>query len=245
MSNVDDIFNELEKDLELIDPDLAQWNIEYFHKHKNRYLNDLRLINKHYQKGGILEIGSLPCHMTYCLQRLSYPVVGIDIDPDRSGQFIKKHRLKIHKCDVENEKLPLEDEAFGFVVFNEIFEHLRINPIKTLNEIQRVMKPGGILILTTPNLYSIANIIKFNLGKGINDPYNEFEKIEKLGHMGHVREYSTKEVAKFLEKTGFTVSKVNYTSYDKLDKIFAHQLLKLYLSVFPKQNLFQTIIATK
>ena len=37
------------------------------------------------------------------------------------------------------------------------------------------------------------------------DVWNEYRKLETLGHMGHVRLYSPSEVAKFLERMGFRV----------------------------------------
>ena len=58
------------------------------------------------------------------------------------------------------------------------------------------------MMLTTPNLYSLINIVSFFLGKNINDAYEEFEKIHSLGHAGHIREYSSKEVKRFLIDTG-------------------------------------------
>ena len=132
------------------------------------------------------------------------------------SQFISEKELKVLKCDIENTPLPFETNEFGFVIFNEIFEHLRINPITTLNEINRVMSRGGILMLTTPNLYSIRNIVNFLLGRGFDDPYHEFMKLYKLGHMGHVREYSVKQLKKFLVNTGFESTYVTLKSYNPL-----------------------------
>ena len=126
----------------------------------------------------------------------------MDINPDRSKHFIEKHNLDVKKCDIENERIPFENDWFDFIIFNEIFEHLRINPIYTLKEVNRVLKPSKIMMLTTPNLYSLINIVSFFLGKNINDAYEEFEKIHSLGHAGHIREYSSKEVKRFLIDTG-------------------------------------------
>jgi len=46
------------------------------------------------------------------------------------------------------------------------------------------------------------------------DPYNEFNTLHTIGHMGHVREYSAEEVVKFLENTGFKPILIIYTFYE-------------------------------
>ena len=66
----------------------------------------------------------------------------MDINPDRSKHFIEKYNLDVKKCDIENEKIPFENDWFDFILFNEIFEHLRIDPIYTLREVNRVLKPS-------------------------------------------------------------------------------------------------------
>jgi len=118
--------------------------------------------------------------------------------------------LDIKKANIETEKLPYKNNTFDFIIFNEVFEHLRINPILTLKEINRVLRPGGILLLTTPNLYAIHKILMFNLGRSFNDAYDEFNKLNIYGYMGHIREYSTKEVRKFLKNTNFKIETVIY-----------------------------------
>ncbi len=211
--NIKKLLGDLELELDLIDPKLIDWNKNYFQVHKNRYMSDLKIINKWYNGGKILEVGSIPCHLLYCLKGLGYPVTGLDINPDRSKKFIESHELDVKKCDIENEKIPFKSNSFDFILFNEIFEHLRIDPISALNEINRVLKLDKIMMLTTPNLYTLPNMISFFFGRSINDAYEEFEKIHTLGHMGHIREYSTKEVKRFLEHAGFEIMDVRYVQY--------------------------------
>ena len=91
MQKEEKIFDDLEKELDLISPELREWNEKYFQDHRHRYISDLEIFKRYYQNGEILEIGSLPCHMTYCLKRLGYPVIGVDINPERAADFIEKH----------------------------------------------------------------------------------------------------------------------------------------------------------
>lgn len=245
MRNYNKILEGLEEDLNLMEFKSRELNLDYFSIHKNRYKNDLEIIEYYYKKGKILEIGSFPCHLTYCVKRLGYPVIGLDINPKRVENFIKRHNLIVKECNIENEKIPFNDNSFDLIIFSEIFEHLRIDPISTLKEINRIVRPGGIMMLTTPNLYSLGKIILFNLGKGFNNPYKEFEKLHTVGHMGHIREYSTKEIKQFLENTGFKVVKVKYKVYNKSHRKIVGPILDLCYRIIPKWRPFQIIISKK
>lgn len=213
MNKYDDILLELEKDLDHFtkeNPSLRHLLWNSFNDHKKRYKKDLEVINKYFKGGKILDLGASPFHITYCLKQWGFDVTGVDINPDSFTAFLKKYELDIKKANIETEKLPYKNNTFDFIIFNEVFEHLRINPILTLKEINRVLRPGGILLLTTPNLYAIHKILMFNLGRSFNDAYDEFNKLNIYGYMGHIREYSTKEVRKFLKNTNFKIETVIY-----------------------------------
>lgn len=207
------IFDDLWEDIGLLTPKFSEYSRGYLINHKERYLNDLKFIEKHYESGPILEVGGHPFHFTYFLTKLDYDVVSVDIDPSRAEAIIDKNGLNVVKCNIEAEKLPFEDETFQLVLFNEIFEHLRINPIATLKEVNRVIKPGGIMMLTTPNLYALHTVVNYLIGRGIRQPFKQFNSLNTLGHMGHIREYSVKEVEVFLNNTGYKVLYVKYRAY--------------------------------
>jgi len=201
--------NELKKFIKK-SPNLKHFLWDSFNDHRNRYKDDLDLIKKIHKDGKILDIGSNPFHLLFCLKELGLDVVGVDIDPKRFKSFINNYKLKVAKCNIESERLPFGNNTFGLIIFNEVFEHLRVDPIKALKEINRVLKPGGTLILTTPNLYAIHKIVMFNIGKSFNNAYHEFNQLNIYGYVGHIREYSTTEVRQFLEKSNFKVEGVIY-----------------------------------
>ena len=64
------------------------------------------------------------------------------------------------------------------------------------------------------NLRSLAGLANFLLKNRCYsceaEPYQEFSKLESLGHMGHVREYTTREVVEFLARIGFEVREIVY-----------------------------------
>lgn len=197
------------------DPALGEWFSSYRRQHRTRLAADLRIIEQHVSPGSrILECGAVPLLATGALAELGYEVSAVDIAPERFSRAIASLGLDVRQCNIETEPAPFAAETFDAVVFNELFEHLRINPIVALREVLRVLQPGGVLLLSTPNLRSfrgIRNLLLHNQGHAASaDVYRQYEKIATLGHMGHVREYTTREVADFLTCVGFRVDKVVY-----------------------------------
>ena len=213
--DLDTLLNQLEKELQSNQDELVNWSLNYFRMHRYRYRHDLSVVREYYSEGEVLEAGSLPCHMTWLLEKSGFPTVGLDIEPERAAGFIRDHGLRVTQCNFETETIPYEDGRFHFILLNEVFEHLRINPIATLREINRVMHPDGHIMLTTPNLYSLYNIQSLLRGRGFDNPYQQFEKLETLGHMGHVREYTNRQVKEFLSNTGFEPVHTHYVDHSK------------------------------
>lgn len=155
----------------------------------------------------ILDLGAFPYQLTWLMKNFGYDVTAIDIDPGRFQSFVATNDLQVQKCNIETERLPFPEQSFDLIVFTEVFEHLHINPLFTIKEIRRVLKPDGYVVFTTPNLYSLKRIGKFLLGRGIIDhPLVVFKQAEDLGHAGHIREYTSKEIRDILESHDFACS---------------------------------------
>jgi SAM-dependent methyltransferase len=197
------------------DPALDEWYEGYTREHRRRLAVDLEIILDHVDTGAVvLECGAVPPLMTGALMASGFLSCAVDVAPERFATSIEKQGLRILKCDLETETLPMPAETFDAVVFHELFEHLRIHPIATMREVLRVLRPGGVLLLSTPNLRSfrgLRNLLFRHRGHTASaGVYQQYEKLETLGHMGHVREYTVREVADFLERVGFRVDKVIY-----------------------------------
>lgn len=223
---------------------LLEWHNSYVSNHKSRLALDLDLVKEHVgENADILECGSIPLVFTAALSKSNFNVTGCDIAPERYVSTINKIGISVVKCDIETEKLPFSDNAFDVVVFNELFEHLRINPIFTLSEVFRVMKPGASLLLSSPNLKSLKGIFNYLFRNKAyscsGSMYEEYQKLEKLGHMGHVREYTTKEVIEFLDDIGFVVDKIVYRGG------YNASLPQFMVRVIPSLRPFVSYIASK
>jgi SAM-dependent methyltransferase len=226
------------------DSTLDAWFSKYCREHRMRLAADLWIIERHVEPGSrVLEYGAIPLVMTAALAALEYAVSAVDIKPERFATAIASLGLDVTRCDVETEAVPFEANTFDAVVFNELFEHLRIHPIFTLGEVVRVLKPGGRLLLSTPNLRSfrgLRNLLFHNQGHAVSaGMYEQYEKLEVLGHMGHVREYTTREVSNFLTRVGFRVDKVIFRGG------YGRGVVGIAERLIPSFRPFFTLVATK
>ena len=107
------------------------------------------------------------------------------------------------------------------------------------------MTPGGLLLLSTPNLYTAQNIARFLAGRSIADPLSEFGKLRTIGHMGHVREYSNREMRRILAAHGFDVIGTRYGHY-YYPPTRRVRAARLAFALLPRRyQTFQSIVARK
>jgi len=128
----------------------------------------------------VLDAGSAPGFTSLTLSLLGYEVYSLDIDPEPYRTLLEKYGVKVIKANLEDEVIPLEDEYVDCIVFTEVLEHLHPYKISfTLSEMNRVLKVGGLLYLTTPNAVSIGKRIKMLLGSQPIGKKNMFESTQK------------------------------------------------------------------
>jgi SAM-dependent methyltransferase len=176
----------------------------YFTLLRPNYVDDLMRIEALHRGGVMLEIGGYPFYFSMCLRKLGVDLITVDLAPERAHGLIREYSLRVVTCDIEREALPFADHSVDTITLCATFEHLRVDPFFALKEMRRVLQPGGLLYLTTPNLYRLGNIISFVRGRGLAfDPIREYGKLRTVGHMGHVREYTASEIRKSLAETGF------------------------------------------
>ncbi|MFN3193072.1 MAG: class I SAM-dependent methyltransferase [Aureliella sp.] len=224
---------------------MRKWHEDYVRWHEARLALDLKMVieNGSSQSAAkIIEVGAIPPVLTLALSNLGLEVIGVDIDPQRYGTSIAEHSLDVRQCNIETQQLPVEESFADVVIFNEVFEHLRINPIYTMTEVLKVLKPGGTLYLSTPNLLSLRglnSLLRKGEARAIGgDIFDEFSKLDTLGHMGHVREYTPTEVRQFLCRCGFTCDGVVFRGAETRAESFASKFIPWLLPFF-------TVIASK
>ncbi|HMV51449.1 MAG TPA: methyltransferase domain-containing protein, partial [Blastocatellia bacterium] len=107
--------------------------------------------------------------------------------------------------DVERDRFPFPDNYFDVALCCELIEHLTADPMHMLIELNRVLKWGGLLIVTTPNIASA-----FSIGKALsgNSPYVYGEYNPKSPGDRHSREYAPSEIKLALNAAGFKAVKL-------------------------------------
>ncbi|MHB1140953.1 MAG: class I SAM-dependent methyltransferase [Sulfuricaulis sp.] len=192
-----------------------RWVENYFRYHKDRLALDFEWCIKNFSKHArILEVGAYPFFVTKALMSAGFQVQTVDAPTAAVRDLAQQLAVSSRECDIERAKLPFSDAYFDEILFNEVFEHLRIDLLFTIDELRRVLRPGGRLWLSTPNLRSAKGIVNFLLKKeawsragGVTEQWNH---LRTMGWMGHVREYTSKEVADFLSANGFSVERIVY-----------------------------------
>ena len=126
-------------------------------------------------------------------------VIGIDTDR-RALALLKKKGLKGIYGTAEN--LPFKAGSFDLVVAGEIIEHIR-QPQKFMDEARRVLRKGGELIISTPNIASLSNRLRRSLGMRLN-------VVEYGGEhdVGHVSFFDRERLLKLLERNGFELEEL-------------------------------------
>jgi len=166
--------------------------------------------------GRCLELGSNPYFTTMLLKQFStLDVTSANYFSEDCDTVItqnidcinwdtkKKETVSIlsYHFNIETDRFPFKDEEFDVVLFCEIIEHLIVEPMWALREIKRVLKRGGTLILTTPNVARLENIARLLRGHNIYDPYSGYGPYGR-----HNREYTIHEIQALLSYLGYEVS---------------------------------------
>ncbi|MGC4102965.1 class I SAM-dependent methyltransferase [Ferruginibacter sp.] len=147
----------------------------------------------------------------------SNEIITADIEP----LFYK--RIDDHIKTEDATALSFSDNSFDLVIGNHILEHIP-NDIKAMQEIRRVLKPGGRAILQVPYSASILTTIE---EPGINDPERQSAL---FGQKDHVRIYLLQDYIDRLQQCGF---KVTVTGYKELAPYYknAIQPEEVFLSI--------------
>lgn len=182
----------------------------YFGTHWQRYQATLALALQD-STDRVLDVGVFPPFLFQGLLHAARPAARIDgiwEGPQPFSQTVKSLRpglsdftVTLNPANVERDPLPAQTSTVDLVLGMEILEHFAIDPLFFVTEAARVLRPGGRIILTTPNVTSHRGMQKMLDGKA---PYSFGVFVPTGGVYGrHNREYAPHEVAALCEAAGF------------------------------------------
>lgn len=190
-----------------------QEGLNYVHAALGRFLITIKMLPPAQRPGArLLELGAGPYFITLLLKQYhAYELTlanyfGSDHHPPQgvqtmsSERYGETHSFHYDYFNVEFAEYPYPDNSFDVVLFCEILEHLTEDPTHVLSEIHRVLRPGGHVLITTPNMLRWEHFRDLALGKNIHDPYSGYGVYGR-----HNREYAPQEVIRLLEECGFSV----------------------------------------
>ncbi len=116
--------------------------------------------------GRLLELGCGNGRKLKSMKELGWQVEGVDFDPAAVGQA-RERGINVHLGTLADQKFP--DEKFDAITASHFIEHLP-DPLGTLQECRRVLTPGGLLVLLTPNAASWGHRIYHEDWRGLEPP---------------------------------------------------------------------------
>ncbi|MBS13586.1 MAG: hypothetical protein CME19_18550 [Gemmatimonadetes bacterium] len=158
-----------------------------------------------------LDVGCGSGHMPMLASLSGYRAFGADyqiyesMDPedlDLHREIWKRYEVDIRQADAMSQQgLPFEDEAFDIVSCCAVVEHLHGSPKPALQEMVRVTRPGGVVLIEVPNLARLQSRIALLLGQSIHESFDTFLDSGQP-YFGHFREYTLAETRALGEHVG-------------------------------------------
>lgn len=198
----------------------------------NRVLRIVEL----WPRGRTLDAGAGEGALSEKLHQLGFEVVALDKDPTR----FKLRDVPVIGGDLSGE-IPIESASFDYIICLEVLEHIE-NPFLMMREFSRLIRPGGRLLISTPNILNLRSRVGFLLRgfhsnfsplvMGIDtNPAHTPYPLHPFDH--HINPTSLLEIKLMLNRTGMDLHAV-YTAdanvrrpVSRLYRIIARGLIRL------------------
>jgi len=169
-------------------------------------------------------------------------VWGIDISKLAIDK-VKEKGFDGFALDVSQQELPFREGFFDVVYLGDVIEHL-LDPDFMISEVKRILKKGGLVVLTTPNLASWCNRILLLFG--FQPLFSEVSTKKIFGRsgskiVGHLRLYTLKSLKEFLSYYGFKIISVEGAYFHVFDPLLMS--IDKFFSHFPSLSSIDVVVA--
>jgi len=190
---------------------------DYFYGCCDRWSMAIEELSRAPDKGCMLDIGAHEGFFCRALVKLGYSAMALDVQSHAERSIWTKLGVLWHRCHIEADPIPFPDGYFSGVYMGQLLEHFTYSPRKPFEEIRRVLKPGGLLVVDVPNVGEWHNHYRLIRGKNILWDYKKhYLDDEPYVYKGrpyfdrHNREFTGEELRILAETCRFEVLRVRY-----------------------------------
>lgn len=115
--------------------------------------------------------------------------------------------------DIESGRVPLDDQTADVVVAVETIEHVE-NPRAFMRELKRLVRPGGLVVVSTPNQLSLLSKMTLLL----NNQFNAFREAPGL-YPAHITALVEIDLMRIAGETGLTDRVIRYSDSGRMPKL--------------------------
>jgi len=224
--NQEEVENNYDKEMDsflLLDPAteariraaIARQDDDYTKFHQSRFFDQVRALGAirtkvfgHLDQINVLDVGVMSVSRMY-----ADGIDGLRLHttdhPRRAAENMDFGSLDFYPADLEIEELSVRYPEligkFHVIVFCEVLEHLKLSPDEILRDFRKLLAPGGMIYLTTPNGMGYGTFLAYFESLS---PVAGFSRVNKASHLEnfiHVREYTAKEMATGFESAGMHI----------------------------------------
>jgi 2-polyprenyl-3-methyl-5-hydroxy-6-metoxy-1,4-benzoquinol methylase len=131
---------------------------------------------------------------------------GIGVDAVRYPEFPQE--IAFEQADLDRDRLPLGDAAADVTAAVEVIEHLE-NPRAFVRELARVTKPGGWVVVTTPNQLSLLSLLTL----ATKGQFSAFQQSDYPAHRTALLEIDLRRIA---DECGLVDVEIAFTRWGRL-----------------------------
>lgn len=213
---------------------MSNYSESYFDE-SNQNASWYKVFNLIPEKSKVLDIGCSSGNFgAVLIERKKCEVYGIEPDKQDAEEAARKLK-KVWQLNVETDDLETVGIGkYDAIYFGDVIEHL-VHPIDTLLRVKPLLKKGGAILFSIPNMGHIG--VRLALLEG-NFDYTETGLTDKT----HLHFYTQKEVHRVFEEAGYKIDVLDFVSKDYPKALLKKHLEKLGLH--PKDKFYKMMSAT-
>jgi ubiquinone/menaquinone biosynthesis C-methylase UbiE len=183
------------------DPKKVNWFRAWFHRSRYRQLT--KFVDSVYHPP--MTLADLGCGNCWWNVH-HYPVIGVDVNENMLRWAKQHNRLCDYKITADLSQTGLADRSLDIVIMSETLEHL-LNLEQTLTEVRRILKPGGVFLVTVPYDFFLGPFfILFNInclwqGYVRGSAYHRYR-------CGHINHFTKARLRAALRDAGFETERI-------------------------------------